>query len=398
MNNNIKRLLERISDFQKYEDLRKQHTGEDFNIFNILKIEQYEVTTHSRFISNMLNPKGTHSQGAIFLNAFLKNVGLEDFGSSTNLEESKVEVEHSCDDGRMDIIISIGGIGGNKIVIENKIYAGLQEKQLARYINSLEKDKNIKSKLLYLTLGDFANDEEEKNMLKKQKISEDDRKKYQHITYSSEILNWMEECRRLAVGLPSIRECISQYIQTIRKLTNTNMNSSMMEKIFEITQEDGLYKTYKGICDNYLDVKKYISNKLFEALTKKIRETKKYKTFKCEFNVEESILTLEVPELENVILQFKYEDQKRSEIFAMVIKNNGKSKDEFKHIVDDLKFKAGEYRDNEDSFVMHIYYIEDKKDFIEENIEGMEFKCVFTYLNIIYEKYVQPRLPKSPAK
>jgi hypothetical protein len=41
--------------------------GEKFNIFSILQMESNEVATHSRFISELLNPEGRHGQKDSFL-------------------------------------------------------------------------------------------------------------------------------------------------------------------------------------------------------------------------------------------------------------------------------------------------------------------------------------------
>jgi len=42
-------------------------TGENFNIFRILKVESSEVKTHSAFIAELLNPNGSHGQKDTFL-------------------------------------------------------------------------------------------------------------------------------------------------------------------------------------------------------------------------------------------------------------------------------------------------------------------------------------------
>jgi hypothetical protein len=58
---------------EKHETI-KSINGENFNIFSILKIEKKEVNTHSYFIYDLLNPKGSHNQGDKFLRIFLKQI------------------------------------------------------------------------------------------------------------------------------------------------------------------------------------------------------------------------------------------------------------------------------------------------------------------------------------
>lgn len=44
--------------------------GEHFNLFSVLKIESRENNTHSAFLAELLDPKGCHLQGSIFLKLF----------------------------------------------------------------------------------------------------------------------------------------------------------------------------------------------------------------------------------------------------------------------------------------------------------------------------------------
>lgn len=43
--------------------IEKWKNGDFFNIFSILKMETDEVKTHSAFLAELLNPKGSHGQG-----------------------------------------------------------------------------------------------------------------------------------------------------------------------------------------------------------------------------------------------------------------------------------------------------------------------------------------------
>ena len=66
-NNNLKKLLldaKRISDHQEEISTLK---GENFNVFSILKMESKENETHSAFLGELLNPKGSHGFGSLFL-------------------------------------------------------------------------------------------------------------------------------------------------------------------------------------------------------------------------------------------------------------------------------------------------------------------------------------------
>src|SRR5688572_11747237 len=105
----------------KYDKLREQNT---FNIFSILRNKNDEVNLHSRFIGELLNPIGSHKLGNIFLNHFLKllNINTQGFEKATVHREYK----------DIDILIKSGS---KAIILENKIWAEDQEKQLERYNN-----------------------------------------------------------------------------------------------------------------------------------------------------------------------------------------------------------------------------------------------------------------------
>ncbi|MEO1098444.1 MAG: PD-(D/E)XK nuclease family protein, partial [Bacteroidota bacterium] len=119
---------------QRQEELKKLK-GENFNIFSILKIEHDENRTHSAFLAELLNPKGSHLCGNVFLLHFLRVLNLD---KKFNINSAYIELEKYIGNvdnvnqtgGRIDIWIS--DIDGNSLSIENKIYAGDQVKQIQR--------------------------------------------------------------------------------------------------------------------------------------------------------------------------------------------------------------------------------------------------------------------------
>ena len=69
---NIISLFKHLSNINRAYEIVKKSTNEDFNIFSILRMETDEVNTHSRFIAELLNPKGSHFQEEKFLELFIK--------------------------------------------------------------------------------------------------------------------------------------------------------------------------------------------------------------------------------------------------------------------------------------------------------------------------------------
>ena len=58
----VQNLLTQVSVISEKYDAIAELTGENFNIFKILKMETKEVKTHSAFLAELLNPKGSNGQ------------------------------------------------------------------------------------------------------------------------------------------------------------------------------------------------------------------------------------------------------------------------------------------------------------------------------------------------
>lgn len=210
-----------IRQYSKIEEL----TGENFNVFKILGLTIDEVRTHSAFIAELLNPKGSHGKEDIFLHLFLEQMEIKDFIS----ENARVVVEK-----RIGVISSDNTEGGNMdiialnkknqaVIIENKIYAADQPSQLLRYYNYGNKYHKDSFTLFYLTLDGKDASEGSKGELSKLK--------YRRISYSQEILNWLVKCKEKSVDHPILRETITQYIYLIRLLTGQTKNNDMAKDI-----------------------------------------------------------------------------------------------------------------------------------------------------------------------
>lgn len=227
--------LKRIDSlFQETSEIIDRHKeimiakGEHFNLFSILGIESKENKTHSAFLVELLNPKGSHLQNDTFLNLFLQVI-QEEINESKNSEALRPDVinrfnnlsqtqvspefnvgrrnDYNKEGGRVDIYLKNGE---NIICIENKIYAGDQNCQIERYCNH----KNGNNTVLYLTLKGDEPHIKSKGILKAGV-------NYYNISYKKHIVKWLEMCREEVPNLISVRESINQYILLIKKLTNT---------------------------------------------------------------------------------------------------------------------------------------------------------------------------------
>lgn len=236
--------------------------GEKFNIFSILKMERLENNTHSAFIGELLNPKGSHLKGSLFTQLFLDTIG----NKSIDADKSKLELEFHIgkrDDikkegGRIDIFLRDNN--GNSISIENKIDAGDQNTQIERYVN-YNKGKN---KVYYLTLwGSSPNIESKGNL--------EEGIDYYLISYQNHILKWLELCLKESVENPILRETIKQYILLIKKITNTmyEKENKDLTDIILGNYEEALYIS-SNLTNATLKIKEEIRDEVYKQLNEKL--------------------------------------------------------------------------------------------------------------------------------
>jgi PD-(D/E)XK nuclease superfamily protein len=225
---NIEFLLNEAGKIVKHQKEVSRLRGENFNIFSILKMETKENATHSAFIHELLNPKGSHLLGSVFLKLFLEQIKYPIY-LDFNLDSAQTNIEHHIsqrdDDaktgGRIDILI--WDKYNNFISIENKIDAGDQDYQIERYVN-FNKGNNV---VYYLTKEGLPASDISKGELKEERD-------YFCISYSYTIISWLENCIKEAVTQPILRETINQYIILIKRLTNQLTDQSMATQIEEL--------------------------------------------------------------------------------------------------------------------------------------------------------------------
>ncbi len=250
---------------EKYDAVARV-TGENFNVFSILGMESREIR-HSALLADLLNPKGSHDQGTVFLRLFFEML-REDCESRVKWELSEIELaqfsviaEADVGGGRIDILIEKND---KCVVIENKIYAGDQERQLGRYYDYAKEnyaDENIV--VIYLTLeGDEASE-----YTRGTKLGEDE---VLRVSYRDHIIKWLDGCLKEVVRIPHIRETLFQYQSLLKALTDQTYREE-----FIMETNDLFFKN-----DNH---------KLVGALEKSIASFKKELPTRCWQYIREAI-------------------------------------------------------------------------------------------------------------
>lgn len=154
--------------------------------------------------------------------------------------------EENVTGGRLDICIR--DHNNHFIVVENKIYAPEQPKQLERYHRQYPN-----ADLFYLTLDGSSPSEESKGYLK-------EKEDFKCLSYDKNIIEWLEDCRKEVVIFPMIREAISHYINLIKYLTNQTTNQNMEQELTHLikdnikaafTIEGNLHRTLQQLSNDF---------------------------------------------------------------------------------------------------------------------------------------------------
>lgn len=252
-----------LENFLEIPELLKNNykKEQEFNLFTVLRGSNDEVRLHSRFISELLNPRGSHNMGCTFFKAFLHSMNIEGF---------EIEDGYTVDKEWDHIDIFIRTPRKQAIIIENKIDAGDQEKQLSRYYHAMRNEQISEDNLylLYLTKHGHHPQQQSLGDIPKDFLKSSNFKK---LSYEGRIQTWLKACRKEAVEKPALRESISQYINLIEDLTNTSQDERYMNetKAF-LRQQLSTGKKPSALIDDLNQARKLLHADLIAKLSTKI--------------------------------------------------------------------------------------------------------------------------------
>tara|TARA_B100000963_G_C22596407_1_gene658042 strand:- start:613 stop:1815 length:1203 start_codon:yes stop_codon:yes gene_type:complete len=222
------------------------------NIFEILRISKNEIR-HSNFLSWLLNPKGSHGMGEVFLKKFLREI----FSSEKSMDIDQIEVnridysnvEIIREWKHIDLLIILDDI---VISIENKVYSKEHSNQLVRYRNIVEDEfPNKRKSFVYLT-PEGIESEKESDV---------------YIQLSYDVI--IESIDRV---LDIYKESISNKIKNYLKDYSVILKREIMgnDKLTELSNR--IYKNHKEILDFIFEKKPDILDDVRYWLTKVLKE------------------------------------------------------------------------------------------------------------------------------
>lgn len=296
----IDSLLNEVEHTIQRHEADSKERGEDFNLFSIMKMESDETFTHSAIIAALLDPKGNHYRGSIFLEMFLANVGYS--FENENLERTRVKTEYHIGKidkeyekgGFIDILLSFSS--GKTIAIENKIYAKDQPRQLYRY--SKHNSKN--TAIFYLNLSGHLPHPHSYCTLNLEDIK--------IVSYRRNIIEWLDECLSICKEDSVLHASLKQYIILVKKLTN------MMDKTEENDLRKAILKNLKAAgyvssaYDNILyDLRENFRQAIIANLRKRLSPTKYIITPGSSPNVQYSQIWIQLIGASNIQIEFGVE-------------------------------------------------------------------------------------------
>jgi PD-(D/E)XK nuclease superfamily len=188
--------------------LRERSEAPRFNMIRLLELHRLEKN-HSKLLADFLDPKGTHSQGTVFLECFLDRIGCGHL--KAKLAGRRVEAKTELwvtEKSRLDIIIRC--FPEFILVIENKIQSGEGASieggatQLQKYWDWLKQQQlrsDGKRILVFLTIHPERASVEEAFCM----------------TYLQDVRRWLVDSLE-RVRAPRVREAVCQYLETIEDL------------------------------------------------------------------------------------------------------------------------------------------------------------------------------------
>ena len=258
INNFFSVLSEKKKSFQENYKYFAPRIAPKFNSFNYLRPNENGL---SEIIADLLNPKGLHEQGTVFLYEFLNLIERTDIFNYFQDYDFKIICESVTDLmeaslRRIDIELAFGQRFG--IAIENKPHACEQENQLSHYADQMKRKYGNTDWLLIFLLGYEGKPTSiDKNKLKD--LSQNNN--FLQIDYSV-IIEWLNVCKEKCKS-DKIRYFINDFIEhcKLRFLGIADMsdNFSFEETIlnnknfFEISLEiqNTVPQLQNKIYDNY---------------------------------------------------------------------------------------------------------------------------------------------------
>lgn len=238
----------------------------DFNLFKVIRKGHEEVTLHSKFLFELLDPNGSHGVNNHFLNLFIKEVNFlnPDFNFNTQGARAYYEKQN------IDLLIQNHS---QAIIIENKIFAGDQPNQIYRYCDLIYGNGIKDVLIIYLTLnGKTPSDQsiscpngDTDLMSDPEKIKNLISNRLRNYAYESFIISWLDSCMETIKNQFTLYNTIEQYKKLLIDLTQSKEIEEREELVKYLGNENLMLQAHY-IVDNWNHVKWHVEMSFWDEL------------------------------------------------------------------------------------------------------------------------------------
>jgi hypothetical protein len=208
----LAKLRAALADIQRDRRIAEQETAPCHNIFRLLGVQRYETWLHSPLLRDLLDPYGSHGQGAVFLQGFVELIATQQGWPVPEIPEWPPVAEWvvSLEVDRIDI--SVRNARANWLVfIENKIGAGFQPDQMQRYAQILEGRRTPMSRHALVLLAP------------KDLPLASLQGPYKTLWYERDVVPWLEKALP-RIKSPAVISTVRQYLEIVRDVGAKTMN------------------------------------------------------------------------------------------------------------------------------------------------------------------------------
>ena len=223
----MQELIGQVADIVEEYRSKREQIGLNYNVFTLMDIERREEETHEYMIYSILNYRNSDRRKE-FIEQFLISMGIP---KSFLREQWTVEREYYTEKhGRLDLFFKPSGHSKKCVVVELKVDAEDQPRQLKRYEDYVRVCRYQDYRIIYLTLdGRDPEEQSYEGMVHPEWLM---RK-----SFGVDVLNWLEGCIEICQDKNVDAGFMQQYWILLKKLTEEDKMGNDVAKLIKSSRE-----------------------------------------------------------------------------------------------------------------------------------------------------------------
>lgn len=215
----------RVAMAEKNQRQRDRKEATRFNVFDLIDPAENKL---SDVLADLLDPKGKHGQGDLFVRLLFKQLEL---GSDAKLTKDAAVHREAPTHGilkylrRIDVLVEAGIL----LAIENKVDSIEQHEQVKDYLEHLRYCTRVRSApsvLIYLTRDGRLPESISREVVDQEVAA----KRLCCWSYCQHLRAWLEECR-IQCEAPRIRDFLSDFVRYIERALKQETGNEQRERI-----------------------------------------------------------------------------------------------------------------------------------------------------------------------